>query len=384
MRWATSPTTAIRLRPRSRPRPWSSTSPPSARWNRSASPWPTAVCRVKWKNGARLDDVRPCHRARRLVPVRGPAAGDEAEARSAGLRRRRARRPTSEKNSLTAEVAGQPRLSRGRSLGRPRDSIRYHQEGWGGMSYEVAVDWDHAGGRYAHRASGASAPFIRRPRPGPPAGDAATELAPNSAARALKRTLVRDLDSHGPGGRAFWAKSTIRLPDPVLEKQWYLETYKFGAASRRGAPPITLQAVWTADNGSLPPWKGDFHNDLNTQLSYWPCYQRQSSRGGPGLPRLALGDQAAMRGIHEAVFRRRRAQRPRRRDARRRADGRLDPVLARADGLGLAGPALLAPLAVQRRPGLPRRAGLSLGQGRRRLPRQHRRAPARTGKGSSR
>jgi hypothetical protein len=33
-----------------------------------------------------------------------------------------------------------------------------------------------------------------------------------------------------------------------------------------------LQAIWTADNGRIPPWKGDFHHDLNTQLSYWPCY----------------------------------------------------------------------------------------------------------------
>ncbi len=48
--------------------------------------------------------------------------------------------------------------------------------------------------------------------------------------------------------------------------------YKLGAASGNGAPPISLQAVWTADNGKLPPWKGDFHNDLNTQLSYWPAY----------------------------------------------------------------------------------------------------------------
>jgi len=48
--------------------------------------------------------------------------------------------------------------------------------------------------------------------------------------------------------------------------------YKFGAAARKGAPPISLQAVWTADNGLLPPWKGDFHHDLNTQLSYWPAY----------------------------------------------------------------------------------------------------------------
>ena len=48
--------------------------------------------------------------------------------------------------------------------------------------------------------------------------------------------------------------------------------YKFASASRKGAPPICLQAVWTADNGQTPPWRGDFHNDLNTQLSYWPGY----------------------------------------------------------------------------------------------------------------
>jgi alpha-L-fucosidase 2 len=31
---------------------------------------------------------------------------------------------------------------------------------------------------------------------------------------------------------------------------------------------MPLQGVWTADAGSLPPWKGDYHNDLNTQMSY--------------------------------------------------------------------------------------------------------------------
>jgi alpha-L-fucosidase 2 len=36
--------------------------------------------------------------------------------------------------------------------------------------------------------------------------------------------------------------------------------------------PISLQAIWTADNGNLPPWKGDLHHYLNTELSYWPGY----------------------------------------------------------------------------------------------------------------
>jgi hypothetical protein len=48
--------------------------------------------------------------------------------------------------------------------------------------------------------------------------------------------------------------------------------YKLGSVARAGAPVITLQAAWTADDGNLPPWERDFHNDLNTQLSYWPAY----------------------------------------------------------------------------------------------------------------
>lgn len=32
---------------------------------------------------------------------------------------------------------------------------------------------------------------------------------------------------------------------------------------------MALQGVWTAADGELPPWKGDYHNDLNTQMSYY-------------------------------------------------------------------------------------------------------------------
>ncbi|RFM26891.1 glycosyl hydrolase family 95 catalytic domain-containing protein [Deminuibacter soli] len=81
-----------------------------------------------------------------------------------------------------------------------------------------------------------------------------------------------DWTTHIAWWKQFWAQSAIALPDSVLERQYYLEQYKLGCVARTGAPAITLQAIWTADNGSLPPWKGDFHNDLNTQLSYWPAY----------------------------------------------------------------------------------------------------------------
>ncbi|MDF2192033.1 glycoside hydrolase family 95-like protein [Paraflavitalea sp. CAU 1676] len=78
--------------------------------------------------------------------------------------------------------------------------------------------------------------------------------------------------SHITWWQNYWAQSSVMLPDNLIERQYYLDLYKLGAVARAGAPAITLQAVWTADNGSLPPWKGDFHNDLNTQLSYWPAY----------------------------------------------------------------------------------------------------------------
>ena len=228
-----------------------------------------AVCRVKWKNGARLTafvhatepvgwftfEGLPAALMPRLVP---PAYAAPVPASDA------------EKNSLTGKTLA--------SLGyqvpevvRDETSVRYHQEGWGGMSYEVAVDWNLPVAGTLTGVWSISSIYPEKEGAAAEAGGE-SQFAPQSVVEALKRSLARDIESHKAWWKEYWAKSTIELPDPVLEKQWYLETYKFGAASRRGAPPMTLQAVWTADDGSLPPWKGDFHNDLNTQLSYWPCY----------------------------------------------------------------------------------------------------------------
>lgn len=228
-----------------------------------------AVCRVKWKNGVRLTA---------FVHAIEPVGWFQFEGLPAGVRPKlvppayAAAVPTSdvEKNSLNPRSLASLGYSKP-ELSADETSIRYHQEGWGGMSYEVAVDWNLAEGGVLTGAWSISSVYPET-EAGSVAWGRGNELAPVSAAHALKRTFARDLESHTAWWKAYWARSTVSLPDPVLEKQWFLETYKFGAASRRGAPPVTLQAVWTADDGSLPPWKGDFHNDLNTQLSYWPCY----------------------------------------------------------------------------------------------------------------
>ena len=90
----------------------------------------------------------------------------------------------------------------------------------------------------------------------------------NILKKALNDGYDKVLKNHKMWWHNFWSKSSIDLPDKMLEKQWYITNYLFGSCSRKGSPPMPLQGVWNADEGSLPPWKGDYHNDLNTQFSY--------------------------------------------------------------------------------------------------------------------
>ncbi len=143
------------------------------------------------------------------------------------------------------------------------NTITYRQAGWGGFAYEVCVAWKRPD---PETIEGTWSISSRR------SGEEEGATASTICREFLGRGFETDLRSHEEWWRNFWSKSALHVPDPLIEKQWYMEQYKFGSASRRGAPPISLQAVWTPDNGRLPPWKGDFHHDLNTEMSYWPCY----------------------------------------------------------------------------------------------------------------
>lgn len=78
------------------------------------------------------------------------------------------------------------------------------------------------------------------------------------------------MTAHEAWWEARWREAWLTLPDAAIERQWALDAYKLIAAGRRDAPPIALQGPWTWDDGRLPPWKGDYHHDLNTQMTYWP------------------------------------------------------------------------------------------------------------------
>lgn len=94
----------------------------------------------------------------------------------------------------------------------------------------------------------------------------ATALARTRA--ALDGGFARLHAAHTLWWDNFWAQSAVTVPDEQVMRHYHLVRYFYGAASRRGAPPIPLQGVWTADAGELPPWKGDYHHDLNTQMTY--------------------------------------------------------------------------------------------------------------------
>jgi hypothetical protein len=143
------------------------------------------------------------------------------------------------------------------------NEISYEQLGADSFSYKINVRWKRIDRTTVEGVWSISSKYPQKKSSGD--AYAITQIA-------LSHNYASDYATHVSWWRNFWRKSSIHIPDSMLEKQWWLEQYKFGAAARTGAPPISLQAVWTADNGQLPPWKGDFHHDLNTELSYWPCY----------------------------------------------------------------------------------------------------------------
>jgi alpha-L-fucosidase 2 len=217
-----------------------------------------ALCEIRWKNGAvlntyinaespvgwfRFTGISPEMIPQLIAPAYTLAEEAEAENPVTGQDLRRLGYP-----------AG--------SIVNNENFITYDQEGWGGFRYQVNVRWKER----TNSLEGCWSISSQFP------GDDLQTSAEVLTEKALNEGFSGQFDTHQRWWTDFWSQSDITIPDSVLNKQWYLEMYKLGAATGNGAPPVSLQAVWTADNGKLPPWKGDFHHDLNTQLSYWPTY----------------------------------------------------------------------------------------------------------------
>lgn len=227
-----------------------------------------AVCEVKWTNGCVLKTFVAADKSLgwfRFENISGAIEPELIAPRYQGA----------VKNA--GDPVGGDDLSRlGYPVGGVRkeaQSITYNQTGWGGFSYEINVRWKPVSKSVLEGVWSISSRVNAK---------AVTTDAGKLTKAAIASGYEQNFLAHKNWWKQFWKQSSLQVPDSLLEKQWYMEQYKFGSAARVGAPPISLQAVWTADNGRLPPWKGDYHHDLNTQLSYWPAYSSNHLREAMG------------------------------------------------------------------------------------------------------
>lgn len=141
---------------------------------------------------------------------------------------------------------------------RLENGIRFNQPAANGFVYSIIVVWKPMGEETL------AAITIQTNRDGGDMGG----LGELRLRDKLNEGYTATLEKHAEWWKKHWAASTVKVPEEAVQKHYDLVYYFHGAASRRGAPPMPLQGVWTADDGNLPPWKGDYHNNLNTQTTY--------------------------------------------------------------------------------------------------------------------
>ena len=70
--------------------------------------------------------------------------------------------------------------------------------------------------------------------------------------------------------KAFWAKSAVRIADPLLESLWYETLHARRCTTRRGKTPPGLFLPSTVQDYSH--WHGDYHTNYNYQEPFWGDY----------------------------------------------------------------------------------------------------------------
>jgi len=168
----------------------------------------------------------------------------------------------------------------------------YLQKGWGDFRFAVVFAWRESEREWLGVWSICTSKESSEP----------LAAARKRCEAALAEGFDVLLTGHSRWWASYWDQTSISVPNAVIERQWYLDTYKFGAAARPDTPPITLQGPWTADDRKIPPWKGDYHHDLNTQLSYWPAYSGNRLDGASGYVRWLWGTKERARGWTKRFF----------------------------------------------------------------------------------
>ena len=128
---------------------------------------------------------------------------------------------------------------------------------------------------------------------------------------------------------------------------------------------MPLQGVWTADDGKLPPWKGDYHNDLNTQLSYTHFYKANHLEEGESFLEFFVGSKRRGETICRKILSDKRDLSSGRDDDRWKTVGRMADVFVVTDPPDLAVLVIRSILSIYRRSHIFERTGMDLFSGNR-------------------
>ncbi len=139
-----------------------------------------------------------------------------------------------------------------------------------GLGFGIRMTGDHSGVLAATVTSGDNRDTVRK-----------------SVANSIRLMLDEEIGTarrrHREWWNRFWSNSRVRLGDAELNAYYRRARYFFGSLAREWSPPMALQGVWTADEMALPPWRGDYHNNLNVQFCYVAYLAANDLAGGRQL-----------------------------------------------------------------------------------------------------
>jgi len=225
-----------------------------------------AMCVINWKNGTQLQtfvhatepvgyfvfkNLKVDFKPKLIVPIYQKSA---------------------EKVKMNGPEVGQKPQSLGYEQGKiteTNNKIIYHQVGWNGFYYDVAICWKKVGDNLYGTWSITSS-FTK-------------DKAESKALIALNKGFDKNYSEHMVYWKKYWNMSSVSIPDAKLQSFYQKQMYLFGSSSRKDSYPINLQSVWTADDGLLPAWKGDYHHDMNSEVCYWPTFKSNHLDEGMAL-----------------------------------------------------------------------------------------------------
>ena len=84
------------------------------------------------------------------------------------------------------------------------------------------------------------------------------------------RRLREIRKNHEKWWRDYWNKSYVSIPDPVIEKQYYLSLYGMASCSRDPDFPPPLFGTWITQEP--PYWMADYHLNYNFMAPFYALY----------------------------------------------------------------------------------------------------------------